>query len=157
MTVVELVTICAILAIIVAFGFPMFSTTIAQHRLAGATQRVANDLRYARSLAVTQGATQRLHSGDEGGVQPGQYRLEQSPTGTPPWTSLTPWYSLAMDYQGATFASIKDGTSATIYDVSFNAQGAPNAALNYPLNITITTPVGTRSIQVMRTGNIVVP
>jgi Tfp pilus assembly protein FimT len=157
LTLIELATVCAMLAILVGFAFPMFNTTIAQHRLSGATQRVANDLRYARSTAVTQGTIQRLHSGDDGGVQPGQYRLEQSPTGSAPWTSLTPWYSLATDYQGAAMASIKDGTSATIYEVSFNAQGAPNAALNYPLNITVTTPVGTRSIQVMRTGNIVVP
>lgn len=155
LTLIEVATVCAILAIFVGVAFPMFNNTIAQHRLAGATQRVANDLRYARSTAVTQGAIQRLHSGDDGGVQPGQYRLE-TPNGLG-WTGLTPWYSLATDYQGAAMASIKDGTSATIYVVSFDAQGAPNAALNYPLNITVTTPVGTRSIKVMRTGNIVVP
>lgn len=160
MTVVEVVTVGAILVILVAFAFPMFSRTIAQRRLTGAVERVANDLRYARSLAVTEGGTRRLHSGDEGGVQPGQYRLEQSPNGLAPWTSLTPWHSLAAEYRDSVIASIKEGppTNATIYEVSFNGQGAAaNAGAKFPISITITSPVGTQSIQVMRTGNIVVP
>jgi len=158
MTLVELVMVVALLIILAGVSMPVFNTVITQRRLTGAVQRVANDLRYVRSQAVTQGGIQRLHSGDEGGEQPGQYRLEQSPTGSNPWTPFTPWYSIGTDFTGATIASIKDATNNTLYGVSFDPQGgSANTGASFPISISITTPAGTRTIQVMRTGNIVVP
>ena len=156
MTLVELVTVVAMLIILAGVSMPLFNAAITQSRLAGAVQRVANDLRNARSLAVSQGGVYRLHSGDDG-TQAGKYCLEQSATGLNPWSALTAWYSLDADYKGAAVASIKDSASNTLYTVLFNAQGASANAGNFPISITITSPGGTKTIQVMRSGNIVVP
>ncbi|HYL81621.1 MAG TPA: hypothetical protein VEU07_12455 [Candidatus Acidoferrum sp.] len=157
MTLIELVTVVAMLIILTGAAFPLFNATIAQSRLNGAVQRVGNDLRNVRSLAVSQGGFYRLHSGDDGGVQPGQYRLERSPTGLAPWTSVTPWYAVATDFRGAAIASIRDAANTALLEVSFNASGASANAGPFPISIAVTTPVGTKSIQVMRAGNIVVP
>mgnify|MGYP001139044866 FL=1 len=75
-TLVELIIVVAILFMMLAVAMPLFFQIIAQRRLSGAVERVANDLRYLQSLAVTQGLVHRLHSGAEGAIgRPGEYRL----------------------------------------------------------------------------------
>jgi prepilin-type N-terminal cleavage/methylation domain-containing protein len=162
-TLVELIIVVAILCMMLTVATPLFFQTIAQRRLTAAVERIANDLRYVQSLAVTQGNVHRLHSGADGAVGlPGQYRLERSNDGGVTWAPLGGWYNLTQDYFGSSLQSIKDnaGTTLPSYDVRYTSQGAVgNAGVgSYPIVLTIVTTRGaTRTVQVLRTGAVRVP
>jgi type IV fimbrial biogenesis protein FimT len=157
-TLIELVITVAILVMILAVAMPLFFQTLALRRLTAAVERMAGDLRYAQSQAVTQGGQFRLHEGGDVG-QAGKYRLEQSTDGGATWTQVTAWYNLSTDYQGSSVQGIKDnaGAGVTRYWVGFNSQGAaviPMGAV-YPIDLTVVTPTGTtKKVRVLRTGTI---
>jgi type IV fimbrial biogenesis protein FimT len=156
-TLVELVIVVAILVMMLAVAMPLFFQIIAQRRLTGAVERVATDLRYVQSLAVTQGLVHRLHSGADGAEgRPGEYRLERD-NGAGGWVALSGWYKLSSDYEGSSLQSVKDngGTTIVTYDVRFNAQGAvANTGIgSYPIVLTLVGKSGaTRTVQVLRSG-----
>ncbi len=161
-TLVELVIVVAILFMMLAVAMPLFFQIIAQRRLTGAVERVATDLRYVQSLAVTQGLVHRLHSGADGAVgRPGEYRLERD-NGAGGWVALDGWYKLSSDYEGSSLQSVKDngGTTIVTYDVRFNAQGAvANTGIgSYPIVLTLVGKSGaTRTVQVLRSGVVRMP
>jgi len=161
-TLVELVIVVAILFMMLAVAMPLFFQIIAQRRLTGAVERVATDLRYVQSLAVTQGLVHRLHSGADGAVGlPGEYRLERD-NGAGGWVALDGWYKLSSDYEGSSLQSVKDngGTTIVTYDVRFNAQGAvANTGIgSYPIVLTLVGKSGaTRTVQVLRSGVVRMP
>jgi prepilin-type N-terminal cleavage/methylation domain-containing protein len=159
-TLVELVMVVAILFMMLAVAMPLFFQIIAQRRVTGAVVRVANDLRYVQSLAVTQGLVHRLHSGADGG-RPGEYRLERD-NGAGGWVALAEWYKVSSEYDGSSLQSVKDngGTTITTYDVRFNAQGAvANTGIgSYPIVLTLVGRNGaTRTVQVLRSGVVRMP
>lgn len=157
-TLIELIVTVAILVMMLAVAVPLFFQTIAQRRLTAAVERVANDLRYVQSLAVTQGNLHRLHAGTDGAVgRPGEYRLERSENGGVSWIALGAWYNPSADYQGSNLQSIKDnaGTTLATYDVRFNSQGAvANTGVgSYPIVLTVVAQSGaTGTVRVLRTG-----
>jgi prepilin-type N-terminal cleavage/methylation domain-containing protein len=161
-TLVELIIVVAILFMMLAVAMPLFFQIIAQRRLTGAVERVAIDLRYVQSLAVTQGLVHRLHSGADGAVgRPGEYRLERD-NGAGGWVEVNGWYKLSSDYDGSSLQSIKDnaGTTIVTYDVRFNAQGAvANTGIgSYPIVLTLVGKGGaTRTVQVLRSGVVRMP
>lgn len=161
-TLVELIIVVAIMVMMLTVAMPLFFQVIAQRRLTGAVERVATDLRYLQSLAVTQGIVHRLHSGADGAVgRPGEYRLERD-NGAGGWTVLGEWYNPSADYSGSNLQSIKDnaGNNVGTFDVRFNAQGAvANVGIaSYPIVLTVVAASGTtRTVQVMRTGAVRVP
>jgi prepilin-type N-terminal cleavage/methylation domain-containing protein len=157
-TLIELVIVVAILFMMLAVAMPLFFQIIAQRRLTGAVERVATDLRYVQSLAVTQGLVHRLHSGADGAEgRPGEYRLERD-NGAGGWVAVNGWYKLSSDYEGSSLQSVKDngGTTVTTYDVRFNAQGAVDITTGvgtYPIVLTLVGKSGaTRTVQVLRSG-----
>ncbi len=161
-TLVELIIVVAIMVMMLAVAMPLFFQIIAQRRLTGAVERLAADLRYVQSLAVTQGIVHRLHSGADGASgRPGEYRLERD-NGAGGWTQLVGWYNPSADYSGSMLQSIKDnaGNNVGTFDVRFNAQGAvANVGIaSYPIVLTVVATSGTtRAVQVMRTGAVRVP
>jgi prepilin-type N-terminal cleavage/methylation domain-containing protein len=160
-TLIELVTAVAIVGLMVGVGAPFFAKTIAQRRLSGTAERIATDLRSVQTQAVSQNGTYRLHSGaDPAEGKAGQYRLERN-VGGATWTPVGAWYSLSQDYLGGTLAGITDSATSptTLYEVRFGPQGSVtnSGALTYPIVLTVTTPAGTRSIKVMRTGAVRIP
>ncbi|MGH7394333.1 MAG: pilus assembly FimT family protein, partial [Candidatus Methylomirabilales bacterium] len=71
-----------IAGILVAVALPLFSTIFEFSRLDGAARKIAGDLRYTQSLAVTRGGLVRLNSGTGAcATQAGQarYRIEWDP------------------------------------------------------------------------------
>lgn len=161
-TLIELIIVVAILVMMLAVAMPLFFQIIAQRRLTGAVERVATDLRYVQSLAVTQGLVHRLHSGADGAVgRPGEYRLERD-NGAGGWVAVAEWYKLSSDYDGSNLQSLKDnaGTTIATYDVRFNAQGAvANTGVgSYPIVLTLVGKSGaTRTVQVLRSGVVRMP
>jgi len=157
-TLIELVIAVAIAMMMLAIAMPLFFQIMAQRRLTAAVERVAGDLRYAQSQAVTQGGRFRLHEGGDVG-EAGKYRLEQSTDGGATWTQVTSWYHLTTDYQGSGVQGLKDnaGAGTTRYWVGFDSQGVAvgPAGVVYPIDLTVVTPTGaTKSIRVFRTGTI---
>lgn len=161
-TLVELITAVAILFMLVGVAIPTFSSILADWRLTRAVDRVAADLRYVQSQAVTRGGLFRFHHGDDVG-QPGKYRLEQSTDGGVSWVAMpdqSEWTALSDVYQGSSLQSFKDndGAGASRHWVAFNSQGAADttgvsAAFVYPLRVTVVAQSGaTRDIRVVRTG-----
>jgi Tfp pilus assembly protein FimT len=163
-TAFELIIAVAIIGIMSAVAVPLFRNTIAQRRLSSSVQRVASDLRYAQSLAVSKGTLHRFHSAADPIVnQPGKYRLEESTDGGTNWSPLTGWwYALSTDYgSGATLQSIRDGAASpvTLYEVRFNSRGlaANPGSVTYPVTLTIATEAGTGTVRVMWAGTVRVP
>jgi prepilin-type N-terminal cleavage/methylation domain-containing protein len=152
-TLIELLVALAMLVVLAAVAMPVFTGTIAQRRLASAADRVLSDLREVQSRAIMQGTLQRLWSGNDPlAGQPGRYRLEERVGAA--WIPRTQWFALASDYQGASLGAFRDGASVELYQVIYNAQGAVQAAgVTFPIRIAVTTPVGTRTIQILRSGN----
>ncbi len=161
-TLIELVMAMAILVMMLTVAMPLFYQIITQRRLAGAVERVATDLRYMQSLAVSQGLVHRLHSGTDGAVgRPGEYRLERD-NGVGGWDAVGTWYKLSSDYDGSSLQSIKDhgGTTLSTYDVRFSSQGAvANSGVgSYPIVLTLVGKSGaTRTVQVLRSGVVRMP
>jgi Tfp pilus assembly protein FimT len=157
LTLVELIICVSIVILIATASMPLFFQIVAQGRVRGALERIAVDLRYAQSLAVTEGTVHRLHSGADGAVgRPGEYRLERD-NGAGGWTQVSGWYNPTDDYNGSVLQSITDrlGTPIATFDVRFNSQGAlaNGVGVNYPIRFTVVAPGGaTRTVEVLRSG-----
>jgi len=65
-TLVELMTVVAVLVIVMMVTVPSFSGTLARMRLEGAGNELGVDLQYARSEAVQRGRDVMLQSGADG-------------------------------------------------------------------------------------------
>jgi Tfp pilus assembly protein FimT len=158
----ELVIVVGLTAILVAAAIPAFTATIQNRRLNGAVMKIVSDLRYAQSMAVSQGGVVRLQSGNDPLVnppQPGRYRLERSANGGAPWNPLpnSTWYLLASEFPAATIVSIQDsaGNPQTVYEVRFTSRGmVNNAGVTYPIVINVSGEAGARTIQIRQTGNL---
>ena len=157
-TTIELLVALVIAAILTAVSLPLFATTLQFSRLDGAARKIGGDLRYVQSLAVSQGNLFRIHSGDEGSVQPGRYRIEKSTDGGGTWTGITQWYLLSTEFTGASLASIKNNAGGTIYEVRFNSRGTCVNCITGgntpPLVVSVSSPSGTRTVQVRTTGSV---
>jgi Tfp pilus assembly protein FimT len=157
LTLVELVIAVSIVILIATVSLPLLFPIIAQRRVTAALERIANDLRYTQSLAVTEGTVHRLHSGIDGAVnRPGEYRLERD-NGAGGWTQVTAWYNPTTDYDGSVLQTVTDrfGTPIATFDVRFNSQGAlaNGVGVNYPIRFTVVGQNGTtRSVEVLRSG-----
>ena len=145
-------------------GMPWFSGLMQSYRLNAATLQVASDLRYAQSLAVSNGGYYRFHWGNDALVnQSNSYRIEKSTTGTSwPVASATmvsdpnvisSWMNIGTSYPGMTLTAIKDANIITLYWVVFNSRGSSNDPSPITLSISSTTGT-TRTIQVRRTGSV---
>ena len=147
-TLVELVTTAAVLVILLAIAMPVLQSTIAQRRLTSARERMANDLRYAQSLAVREGNLHRILTDGAG-----QYRLERN---TGAWAALMGWYNLSTDYRGSSLQSVRDNGGGALTNITFNSQGAVDVttgAASYPITLTVAAASGTTgTIQVLRNG-----
>lgn len=90
-TIVELITIGAVLAILAAFAIPGFSPVLLRYRVRGAAWQVAGDLRLARQRAVTMKKPFRFCvTGCIISVPPGGYSLERDdgpPGGPQAWVN----------------------------------------------------------------------
>lgn len=157
LTLIELIICVSIVILIATASMPLFFRIVAQGRVRGALERIATDLRYAQSLAVTQGTVHRLHSGADGAIgRPGEYRLERD-DGVGGWTQVSGWYNPTDDYNGSVLQSVTDrlGTPIATFDVRFNSQGAlaNGAGVNYPIKFNFVAPGGvTRTVDVLRSG-----
>jgi len=155
----EMVVAVAVTGILAGASVPAFLGLIQSSRLDGAARQLVSDLRAAQSQAVALDELYRLHSGDDPLVnQPGQYRLELSADGGATWTGVTPWSALADAFPGARLTGITDsaGSPATVYEVRFTARGAcanPGPVV-YPLQIAVSGPTGSRTIQVRQLGGV---
>jgi len=154
-TVTEMVMVVVILAIMAMVAIPSFTTMMTKQTATAAVDKVVNDLRSVQGGAVTVGHVRRLHSGNDPLV-PAQYRnqycLEESTDGGVTWVAMGNWYSLARDYKGAALGAIKasDGAGVTVYEVRYSSQGVLDTGGGmpaYPLQISITTGSGTRTIR----------
>ena len=149
-TLFELIIVVAILVMMLAVAMPLFFQSIAQRRLTGAVERLAADLRYARSVAVTQGNPHRLRVDGAG-----RYCLERN---TGAWVQVFPWYDVAADYQGSSLQSLRDHVNGNLTNVTFNSQGAVDSVqtgtTNYPITLTLARAGTTRCVQVLRAGAI---
>ena len=161
-TLVEVVIVVLLTGIFATLAMPQFTASLQSFRLNGAARKIVADLRQAQSLAVAQGGLYRFHSGnDPGAGHPDQYRLEQSTNGGTTWSEVTPWYTLASDFQGVSILTVQDsaGTPVPVYEVQFNSRGAcANCpGLTTPIVIAVASPSGTRAIQVRSAGSVSIP
>jgi Tfp pilus assembly protein FimT len=151
-TLIELVSAVAILIIALAISMPLFGPVIARTRLTSAVEKVAMDLRRAQGLAVTEGILHRLFKDGTG-----RYRLERETT-PGNWAEVFEWYNLSNDYEGSTLQSIKSQAGADLTNgVVFNSQGVVTSTTSFPITLTIATPSGAGTVEVMRTGAVRVP
>ena len=162
MTLVELVVLVLVTGLLAMVALPQFTATLQSLRLNGAARKIVGDLRQAQSLAVAHGGLSRFHSGnDPGAGHPEQYRLEQSSDGGTTWSGVTPWYTLAADFQGVSVFSVQDsaGSPVPVYEVRFNSRGtcANCPGLTTPIVIAVASPAGTRAIQVRSAGSVSTP
>lgn len=161
-TLAELVVAVGLTAILAAAAIPAFTATIQNRRLNGAAMKIVSDLRYAQSMAVSQGGLVRLHSGDDQQLnpqQPGRYLLEQSTDGGTTWNALpnSSWYLLSSEFPAANIVSIQDssGTPQPVIGINFTSRGmVNNAGVTYPITINVAGEAGTRTIQIRQTGNL---
>ncbi len=156
---VEVVILFLLIGIVALVATPQFTPALRIFRLNGAARKIVADLRQAQSLAVAQGDLHRFHSGnDPAAAQPGRYRLERSTDGGATWTGITPWYTLASDFQSVSVSSVQDsaGSPVTVYEVRFNSRGACAncSGLTVPIVIAVSSPSGTRTIQVRSAGSV---
>lgn len=138
---VELITLLAVLAILVAISVPWMSPVILHYRLRGAAWQLAGDLRLIRQRAVTLQVRFRLcTAGCVLSVPPGAYSIEYDagPLGAPSWLSDTGAVSkLPQDVQ----------LTATATPV-FSANGIAQPVSTF----TLTNPIGTTTVTVASTG-----
>lgn len=153
-----------ILATLAIIGMPWFSALMQSYRLNAATLQVASDLRYAQSLAVSNGGYYRFHWGNDALVnQSNSYRIEKSTNGTSwPVASATmasdpnvinSWMNIGTSYPGMTLTAVNDANNATLTGVVFNSRGSSSDPS--PITLSISSTAGTsNTIQVRRTGSV---
>lgn len=145
-------------------GMPWFSALMQSYRLNAATLQVAGDLRYAQSLAVSNGASHQFHWGNDPAVnKPNTYRIEKKPAGGSwPAATATPssdpnvitdWMDIGTSYVGMTLTAVKDANNITLPGVVFTSTGSSNDPSPITLSISSTTGT-TRTIQVRRIGSV---
>lgn len=160
----ELLVAVGILAILGVIAMPAFSSLMQTYRLNAATLELTSNLRYAQSLAVSNGASYRFHWGNDLN-QPNTYRVEKSiNAGGTSWPSanampgsdpnvITDWVSLDTSYPGVTLSAVNDANNTSLSGVVFNARGS--TVVPSPINLTVTPAAGTaKTIQVRRTGSV---
>lgn len=163
MNAVELVMVVLLVGIMGAVATPLINNVVRRNRLDGAARKIASDLRYAQSLAVSRGGLFRLNTATGTCTTvSGQtrYRIEQFPIGGGAWSAFTECYLLSSEFQGAALASIadSDGGAPTITDIQFNSRGTcqncTSGGATPPFIIRIAAASGTRTVQVRTTGSV---
>jgi Tfp pilus assembly protein FimT len=167
----ELAVVVLLVGIMGVVATPLVNKVIDKNRLDGAASKIAGDLRYAQSLAVSRGNMYRLVT-DTGSctTQSGQtrYRIERSTDGGASWSAITDatiaekttasqCYRLSSEFPGATLASITGTPSSpTVTEVRFNSRGTCTncTGANPPLRVTVSSPYGTKIVQVRTTGSV---
>lgn len=140
----ELLVAVGILAILGVIAMPAFSSLMQTYRLNAATLELVSHLRSAQSLAVSNGASYRLHWGSDAAVnQPNTYRVEKNPYTDA--DAITNWKNIGTSYPGITLAN------PTLPAVEFNYRGSTANAITLSVSSTNGT---TYTIQVRRTGSV---
>jgi type II secretory pathway pseudopilin PulG len=148
-TLIEAFICLAILVLIATIGLPVLTEVTNRRQAEGAAERVASDLREARSMALRLGTMYQLRSGNDG-TMPGQYRIEWND----PTTGVlrtAPWYALSTDYRGGSLGNIDSG-GVPRFSIGFNARGTTSGQFS----IIVTAQNRTRVVQVERNGSIAV-
>lgn len=176
LTAFELIVAVALLAILTGVAMPSFLGAMQRYRLDGAARTIVSQIRYARSLAVSNDATYGFHWGGDPNLPPGysngQYRTERSGDGTCagwPDPALTPadanvvsgWMDLSDELTGVTITSIQDSSNPvkTVGGAMFNSRGASVnnciVGVTYPVRVTISDTSGaTRIIEIRPVGTV---
>ena len=154
-----------ILTILAFVAMPWFSALMQSYRLNAAALQLASDLRYAQSLAVSNGGYYRFHWGNDVS-QPNAYRIEKSADGTT-WPAATAmagsdpnvinsWMNIGTSYPGINLTTIKDASNTTLSGVIFNSRGASaNPGFTNPVTLSVSATAGpTKTIQVRTTGSV---
>ena len=156
-----------ILTILAFVAMPWFSALMQSYRLNAATLQVASDLRYAQSLAVSNGGYYRFHWGNDALVnQPNTYRIEKS-TIINSWPAATAmagsdpnvingWMNIDASFPGINLTTIKDASNTTLSGVIFNSRGfSDNPGFTNPVTLSVSATAGpTKTIQVRTTGSV---
>ncbi len=141
-TIVELITIGAVLAILVAFAIPGFSPVLLHYRVRGAAWQVAGDLRLARQRAVTLKQRFRVCATScEIAVPAGSYSVErdQGTPSSPLWVSDT----------GVATRLPRDVAVSTTATPVFSANGMASGG-----TFTLSNAMGTYQVAVASTGRV---
>ena len=159
----ELAMVVLLVGIMGAVATPLVNNVIQRNRLDGAARKIASDLRYAQSLAVSRGGLFRVNSATGAcATVSGQtrYLIQQSTNGGTSWTAFSECYLLSSEFQGAAIASIadSDGGAPTITDIQFNSRGTcancTTGGATPPVIVTISAASGTKTVQVRTTGSV---
>ena len=129
-TAAELAIVVAVIAILAAFGFPAFTSTLASYRLGAAARQVASDLHNAWSLARAQGRDYSVVFVPEGGpTSPSSYQVQVNTgqVGGPAyaWAPAGPVVSLPQEFAGVQIRAggagtpAEPGAAAIVGDVTF--------------------------------------
>ena len=141
-TIVELITIGAVLAILAAFAIPGFSPVLLHYRVRGAAWQVAGDLRLARQRAVTLKQRVRVCATSCGvTVPPGSYSVErdQGTPSSPLWVNDT----------GVATRLPRDVTVSATATPVFSANGIASGG-----TFTLSNIMGTYQVAVAPTGRV---
>ena len=141
-TIVELITVGAVLAILAAFAIPGFSPVLLHYRVRGAAWQVAGDLRLARQRAVTLKQRFRVCATNcEVAVSAGSYSVErdQGTPSSPLWVSDT----------GVATRLPRDVTVSTTGTPVFSANGMASGG-----TFTLSNVMGTYQVAVASTGRV---
>ena len=141
-TIVELITIGAVLVILAAFAIPGFSPVLLHYRVRGAAWQVAGDLRLARQRAVTLKQRFRVCATSCGVAVPaGSYSVErdQGTPSSPLWVSDT----------GVATRLPRDVTVSTTGTPVFSANGMASGG-----TFTLSNVMGAYQVAVASTGRV---
>ena len=141
-TIVELITVGAVLAILAAFAIPGFSPVLLHYRVRGAAWQVAGDLRLARQRAVTLKQRVRVCATSCGvTVPPGSYSVErdQGTPSSPLWVNDT----------GVATRLPRDVTVSATATPVFSANGIASGG-----TFTLSNIMGTYQVAVAPTGRV---
>ncbi len=153
---VEMLVVVAVIGIISLVTIPNFVTMYRASRLTSSMRQVANDLRYARQLAVTRRTDVRVTY--RSGVGQRGYQVVQRDPGTTSWSVVK-----SRDVEQT--CSLQSGTNFTDLnsdskiDIQFGSNGGafiPGGSLNGTLLVTTTSkvPKPSYTITVLSTGSV---
>ena len=153
---IELLVVLTVILILGALVAPQWGSVQKEVRLPAAAQKLAQDLRYARGLAVTTGTPHRLHI-----LSSTTYQVtrQDGTSVTDPLHGGPYQVDLSQEpYQGV---QIQYPTPLSGNYVEFDALGVPRDAsgpLNAPVSLALTGGGDTRTVQITpETGQISVP